>query len=71
MQAEMFGAAKKVQLVGGPCYVRQEAVIGAEGREEEAAGLHEFVFVTAMMDLQKEDMQELVNLWPHNDCCQC
>ena len=53
MQAEMFGAAKKVQLVGGPCYVRQEAAIGAEGRKEEAAGLHEFVFVTAKMDLLK------------------
>ena len=49
----VFGAAKKVQLVGGPCYVRQEAAIGAEGREEEAAGLHEFVFVTAKMDLLK------------------
>jgi len=44
---------------------------GLRRRAEEAAGLHEFVFVTAMMDLQKEDMQELVNLWPHNDCCQC
>ena len=49
----VFGAAKEVQVVAGPCCVRQEAVIGAEGLEEEAAGLHEFVFVTVKMDLPK------------------
>jgi len=49
----VFGAAKKEQLVEGPCCVLQQAAIGAEGWKEEAAGLHEFVFVTAKMDLLK------------------